>query len=80
MTFETRKTTISENHSLFQKTFHEDKNRIIQWKAFLRKAKLIDKIEFKTVMQVIKVDLEPIYKRIKNLSNPRNLRDKNINR
>ena len=65
LTFETRKTIISDNHSLFENTFIEDKNRITQWKAFLRKAKIADEIEFKTVMLLIKTELEPIYKRMK---------------
>ncbi len=65
LTFETRKTIISKNHSLFENTFHADKNRITQWNAFLRKTKIADEIEFKTVMQLIKTELEPIYKRMK---------------
>jgi predicted nucleotidyltransferase component of viral defense system len=65
LTFETRKTIISENHSLFENAFHNDKNRITQWKAFLRKAKIIDDIEFKTVMQIIERELKPIYERMK---------------
>ncbi|MEA3452607.1 MAG: nucleotidyl transferase AbiEii/AbiGii toxin family protein [Bacteroidota bacterium] len=66
LTFETRKTIISENHSLFENNFHKDKNRITQWKAFLRKAKITDNIEFETVMKLLKIELEPIYKRMKN--------------
>ncbi|MBN2891733.1 MAG: nucleotidyl transferase AbiEii/AbiGii toxin family protein [Bacteroidales bacterium] len=65
LTFETRKTIISGNHSLFENTFHEDKNRITQWKAFLRKAKITDDIKFETVMQIIEMELKPIYERMK---------------
>ena len=65
LTFETRKTIISKEHSLFKNYFHEDKNRISQWKSFLRKTKIINEVEFKAVMQVIKTELEPIYKRMK---------------
>lgn len=65
LTFETRKAIISKEHSLFQNSFYEDKNRITQWKAFLRKSKITNDIEFKTVMQLIKTELEPIYKLMK---------------
>lgn len=66
LTFETRKTIISKEHSLFEKEFYEDKNRISQWNAFKRKAKIIDNTDFETVVQMIKKELEPIYRRMKN--------------
>ena len=67
LTFTTRKTTISEQHSLFNTEFYADKNRLIQWNAFKKKAKITDNIDFETVMKIIKSELEPIYKRINNL-------------
>ncbi len=42
--------------------FNKDKNRITQWKAFKKKAKITEAIEFETVMIVIKTELEPIYR------------------
>jgi len=64
LTFETRKTQISENHSVFQEQFYTNSDRLMQWKAFKRKSKITNEIEFETVMLLIKKELEPIYKRM----------------
>lgn len=64
LTFKTRKTIISDNHSIFQEQFYKNTGRITQWNAFKKKAKIIDEIEFENVMKIIKLELEPIYKRI----------------
>ena len=64
ITFKTRHTVYSENHSIFEKEFYTNIDRIDQWKAFRRKAKITDNLTFETVMKKIKLELEPIYKRI----------------
>jgi hypothetical protein len=64
LTFKTRKTVISDNHSIFQEQFYKNKDRLTQWNAFKRKSKIVNEIEFETVMKMIKFELEPIYKRI----------------
>ncbi len=69
LTFKTRNTKISEHHSIFRANFYEDKNRITQWEAFKKKAKITEAIEFETVMIMIKTELEPIYKRINSKKN-----------
>ncbi len=67
LTFETRKTVISNKHSVFEESFYEDRNRLIQWQSFKRKARITKDIDFKTVMLVIGRNLEPIYKKMKHL-------------
>jgi hypothetical protein len=65
LTFETRETIISENHSVFQDQFYKYQDKLAQWKAFKNKTKIINNLELDTVLQLIKKELEPIYKRIK---------------
>ncbi len=65
LTFDTRKTQITDNHSVFQDHFYTNSDRLLQWKAFKKKAKIIENIEFETVMIMLKTELEPIYKRLK---------------
>ena len=65
LTFKTRKTVISDNHSIFQDQFYKNSERLNQWNAFKKKAKIIDAPEFAMVMEFIKTELEPIYKLIK---------------
>lgn len=64
-TFEKRKTVFMNNHSLFGKDFKNDKNRIIQWEAFLKKSKVSNDLEYGKVMELIKLKLEPIYADLK---------------
>jgi predicted nucleotidyltransferase component of viral defense system len=52
-TFGNRETTYNEDHSLFTPEFVTDANRITQWKAFLRKNKLDEGLEFSVVVQTI---------------------------
>ena len=65
LTFETRGTIISDNHSIFQEQFYKNQDRLTQWKAFKNKAKIVFNLEFDTVLILIKLELEPIYKRMK---------------
>ena len=52
-TFGNRETTYNNDHSLFTPEFATDANRITQWKAFLRKNKLDEGLEFSVVVQAI---------------------------
>ncbi len=65
LTFETRGTIISDNHSIFQEQFYKNQDRLTQWKAFKNKAKIVFNLEFDTVLKLIKIELEPIYIRMK---------------
>jgi len=64
LTFETRNTIISNNHSIFHEQFYKNKDRMTQWKAFKQKAKIASILELETLLKLIKIELEPIYKRI----------------
>ncbi|MEM1120389.1 MAG: nucleotidyl transferase AbiEii/AbiGii toxin family protein, partial [Bacteroidota bacterium] len=64
-TFKKRKTSFNNNHSLFQDDFYQNKDRIIQWKAFLKKANLNTELEFETTMKVIRGVMQPIYNQLK---------------
>jgi predicted nucleotidyltransferase component of viral defense system len=57
-TFRNRETTYKEDHSLFTPEFATDANRITQWKAFLRKNKLDESLEFNAVVKTI-LDVAP---------------------
>jgi methionyl-tRNA formyltransferase len=59
-TFQTRNTSFEANHPLFSDAFVKDRNRILQWKNFLRKINAPD-LEFSTVMKCIVERLSPIY-------------------
>ena len=64
ITFKTRNTVYSENHSVFNDEFYTNKDRLTQWNAFKRKAKVTDSLTFETVLKKIKLELKLIYKRI----------------
>ena len=64
ITFKTRNTVYSENHSVFNDEFYTNKDRLTQWNAFKRKAKVTDNLRFETVLKKIRLELEQIYKRI----------------
>lgn len=64
ITFKTRNTVYSENHSVFKDEFYTNKDRLTQWNAFKRKAKITDSLTFETVLKKIRLELEPIYKLI----------------
>ena len=64
ITFKTKNTVYSENHSVFRDEFYTNTDRLTQWNAFKRKAKVTDYLTFETVLKRIKLELEPIYKRI----------------
>ena len=64
-TFNNRKMIFKENHPLFTQSFYEDKNRQIMWKAFLRKIKYAENLEFSDVMKCITERLYPIYHEIR---------------
>ena len=61
LTFKTRNTEYAENHSIFQNDFYTNKDRLLQWNAFKRKAKISESLAFETVLNKIVLDLKPIY-------------------
>ncbi|MCL2074731.1 MAG: nucleotidyl transferase AbiEii/AbiGii toxin family protein [Marinilabiliaceae bacterium] len=60
-TFMNRKTGFEESHPLFNETFRVAPSRQIMWKAFLRKMKVYDALEFPFVVKTILERLQPIY-------------------
>jgi len=70
-TFKCRETDFIENHELFTSSFHEDKNRQTMWKAFLRKMKISENLEFPFIVKNILEQLQPIYNKFLN-----NIREK----
>ena len=63
-TFEKRNTKTIGDHTLFSSDFYRDRDRIIQWKAFLSKANVQADLDFSIVMKTIKNAMEPIYNRL----------------
>jgi predicted nucleotidyltransferase component of viral defense system len=61
-TFRHRNTDFVKEHELFIKSFHENTNRNIMWKAFLRKMGTKDNLDFSDVLISITERLYPIYK------------------
>jgi len=59
-TFQTRNTGYEENHPLFSEAFVNDKNRLFQWKHFLKKINVPD-LDFPHVVKSITKQLYPIY-------------------
>lgn len=59
-TFDNRALAYKSNLKLFSDEFVTDKERIIRWKAFLKKIKWKEEITFSSVMQVIKERLQPM--------------------
>ena len=63
-TFQRRDTRFENNHVLFSDKFAKNAKRQQDWKAFLTKMNK-EMIDFQTVIQVIKDQLEPIYEQLK---------------
>ena len=59
-TFDNRALAYKPNLKLFSDEFTTDKERIIRWKAFLKKIKWKEEIPFPVVMQIIKDRLQPM--------------------
>ena len=59
-TFDNRALAYKSNLKLFSDGFATDKERIIRWKAFLKKIKWKEEIPFPVVMQIIKDRLQPM--------------------
>lgn len=59
-TFDNRALVYKPNLKLFSDGFATDKERIIRWKAFLKKIKWKEEIPFPVVMQIIKDRLQPM--------------------
>lgn len=60
VTFDNRALAYKPNLRLFSEDFATDKERIIRWKAFLKKIQWKEDISFSVVMQVIKERLQPM--------------------
>jgi len=59
-TFQRRETVIPNNPSLFEIEFGLDSNLNLLWNHFLKKNKLSLSIEFKEIVEKIKIEFEPI--------------------
>lgn len=59
-TFDNRALAYKPNLKLFSNEFATDKERIIRWKAFLKKIQWKEEIPFPVVMQIIKDRLQPM--------------------
>jgi hypothetical protein len=60
-TFKNRNTPIPITPTVFTPTFVEDADKQVQWRGFIRKAKLADAPEvFEDVVAAVKVFLEPL--------------------
>ena len=68
-TFKNRKTSFKANHPLFIDDFYENQNRQSMWKAFLRKIKHPDDLDFSIVIKTIVERLHPFYLELKNNTN-----------
>ena len=65
-TFKQRNAIFDDNHPLFTSSFYENPNRQTIWKAFLRKMKLSENLEFQLVVKSILERLQPIYNDLSN--------------
>jgi hypothetical protein len=65
-TFQRRETIITKNLALFDLEFGLDKNLNLLWNHFLKKNKLSLNIEFKEIVEKIKVEFEPIINTLTN--------------
>jgi len=63
-TFKNRGTPYLENHPLFKPEFAQDKSRLVQWKAVLKKQKKNLELDFELVMKTIVERLEPIFEQM----------------
>lgn len=59
-TFDNRALTYNPNLKLFTKEFVTDKERLMRWKAFLKKIQWKEDIPFSTFMYVISDRLRPM--------------------
>jgi hypothetical protein len=62
-TFKQRNTPFSENHVLFLNAFHQDSQRQIMWKAFLKKIKA-ENLDFEQVVKYITERLSNSYNQL----------------
>ena len=65
-TFRQRDTVFVENHPFFIDEFYENQNRQTMWKAFLRKIKHPENLDFSIVVKSITERLYPIYLELEN--------------
>lgn len=63
-TFKNRGTSYVENHPLFEPQFAQDKSRLVQWKAVLKKQKKNLNLDYELVMKTIVERLGPIFKKV----------------
>ena len=64
-TFNNRRTSYIESHSLFTPEFASDMLRKRRWTAFLKKISNDQELSFEEVMQLIIKKLMPLWKRLK---------------
>jgi len=65
-TFKNRNTFFIENQELFSPLFYENPHFQTMWKAFLRKMKILDDLDFPRVVKEILKRLEPVYINLSN--------------
>ena len=68
-TFHNRKTNFKANHPVFTEGFSDNQTRQTMWKAFLRKIKHPEDLDFAVVMKTIVENLHPIYLGLGNNTN-----------
>ena len=60
-TLHRRGTPLSKAPIIFTEEFAKDKNKQIQWKAFIHRIKVDDSIGFYEIIQIIRLFIQPIY-------------------
>ena len=60
-TFENRNTPVTVDSKVFDPSFAQDRNKNVQWKGFIQKAKLVNAPKaFADAVAVVKMFLEPV--------------------
>jgi len=60
-TFKARNTVFENEPAFFTESYYKNASRNIMWKAFLRKTRIKDDIDFEEVVKTITAKLQPIY-------------------
>jgi len=67
VTFKERNVVLEKNPIFFAESYYNNEDRIIMWKAFLRKMNLFDDLDFPFVVKSIIERLQPIYNELYNI-------------
>ena len=63
-TFKARNTEFENETVFFSESYYKNTNRNIMWKAFLRKMKIGEDMDFEEVVKTITTNLQPIYSKL----------------